>query len=105
MWGVSLGDRENTERLTMVIYAGRGEDYIFRRLEREKRCASLERLDNYRWRLTAEVYDAKEMIPWIRTFIGRIQSLQCSNPDIEEIFRKDLEAMWEVYGGGGSAFQ
>jgi len=98
IWGVSLGNRDNTERLTMVIYAARGEDYIIRRLEREKRCASLERLDDYRWRLTAEVFDAKEMIPWIRTFIGRIQSLQCSNPEIEEIFHKDLEAMWDNYG-------
>ena len=98
IWGVSLGDRDHTDHLTMVIYAGRGEDYIIRRLEREKRCASLERLDDYRWRLTAEVFDAKEMIPWIRTFIGRIQSLQCSNPEIEEIFRKDLEAMWDNYG-------
>ena len=98
IWGVSLGDRDYTECLTMVIYAGSGEDYIIRRLEREKRCASLERLDDYRWRLTAEVYDAKEMIPWIRTFIGRIQSLQCSNPEIEEIFLKDLEAMWDNYG-------
>lgn len=98
IWGVSLGDRAHTERLTMVIYAGRGEEYIIRRLEREKRCAELERLDDYRWRLTAEVYDAKEMIPWIRTFIGRIQSLKCSNPEIEEIFRRDLESMWGVYG-------
>ena len=105
MWGVSLGDREHTERLTMVIYAGRGEDYIIRRLEREKRCARLERLDDYRWKLTAEVYDAKEMIPWIRTFIGRIHSLQCSNPDMEEMFRRDLEAMWAAYGGDESAFQ
>ena len=98
IWGVSLGDREHTEHLTMVIYAGRGEEYIVRRLEREKRCAGLERLDDYRWRLTAEVFDAKEMIPWIRTFIGRIQNLQCSNPEIEEIFRGDLEAMWDHYG-------
>ena len=98
IWGVSLGDGEHTERLTMVIYAGRGEEYIIRRLEREKRCAGLERLDDYRWRLTAEVYDAKEMIPWIRTFIGRIQSLQCSNPEMEEIFRRDIEAMWDHYG-------
>lgn len=98
IWGVSLGDRNHTERLTMVIYAGTGEDYIIRRLEREKRCASLERLDDHRWRLTSEVFDAEEMIPWIRTFIGRIQSLHCSNPEIEEIFRKDLEAMWDNYG-------
>ena len=81
----------------MIILAERWEQYIVQRLAREKRCGKVERLDDCRYRFTADVYDAKEMIPWLRTFIGRIQSLHCSNPEVEERFREDLEAMWAAY--------
>ncbi len=97
LWGVSLGDREHTDHLEMIILAERWEQYIVQRLAREKRCGKVERLDDCRYRFTADVYDAKEMIPWLRTFIGRIQSLHCSNPEVEERFREDLEAMWAAY--------
>lgn len=105
IWGISLGNLEHTEHIEMVIFVDRGEEYIIRRLEREKRCGHLERLDDYRFRLTADVYDANEMIPWIRTFLGRIQAFYCSNPKIEKRFRSDLEAMWDAYEGDGYAVQ
>ena len=89
----------------MVISIGRGEDFILQRLEREKRCGQIQRLDEYRCRFQADVYDAREMIPWLRTFIGRIQSFYCSNPEIEERFRTDLDTMWMLYGGEGNAVQ
>ena len=105
LWGTSLGDREHTEHLEMVISIGSGEDFILRRLEREKRCGRIERLDEHRCRFEADVYDAGEMIPWMRTFIGRIQSIYCSNPEVEERFRTDLDTMWALYGGEGNAVQ
>ena len=105
IWGTSLGDRKHTEHLEMVISIGRGEDFILQRLEREKRCGQIQRLDEYRCRFEADVYDAREMIPWLRTFIGRIQSFYCSNPEVEELFRTDLDTMWALYGGERNAVQ
>ena len=49
-------------------------------------------------RFSADVRDAYELLPWLRTFIGRITDLQCSNPAVTETFRKDLAAMAELYG-------
>ena len=47
----------------------------------------------------ADVYDASEMLPWIRTFIGRIVDLQCSNKFVVKTFNDDLRHMEAIYGG------
>ena len=53
----------------------------------------------------ADVYDAAEMLPWIRTFIGRISELKCSSAYVEQRFREDLRRMNEMYGGESDAVQ
>ena len=87
------------DHLEMVIHVEKGEEYIVRRLEREKRCGKVERLDVNRIKFTADVFDAGEMIPWIRTFTGRIESLHCSNKAVEKQIFEDFEAMKALYGG------
>jgi len=39
------------------------------------------------------------MLPWIRTFIGRIVDLQCSNKFVVKTFNDDLRHMEAIYGG------
>ena len=67
-------------------------------LEREKRCGRVEKLGDARYRFTAYVHDAGEMLPWLRTFIGRIESFKCSNKSVEEKFWQDLSSMCARYG-------
>ena len=50
-------------------------------------------------RFIADVYDASEMLPWIRTFIGRIVDLQCNNKFVVKTFNDDLRHMEAIYGG------
>ena len=52
------------------------------RLEREKRCGRVEIIDKNTCKYIADVYDASEMLPWLRTFIGRIENLECSMPPL-----------------------
>ena len=89
----------------MTVRIGPGEDYILRRLERERRCGTVERTGETTWRFQAEVYDPSELLPWLRTFTGRIVSLTCSDQTVVDTFRADLAQMREMYGGGGHAFQ
>lgn len=103
VWGASRGDCKTLYRVEMVIRAGEGEDHIPRRLEREKRCGTVERVDATRWRFIARVYDPLELLPWIRTFIGRIEALECDDTRITERFYRDLAAMAGLYGGDGDA--
>ena len=99
MWGVitpKSGSRMDT--VSFDIRIGTGEEYILQRLEREKRSGTVERIDEQTYRFTADVYDATEMVPWIRTFFCRIVNLRISNRDLEAQFRLDLEAMYSMYG-------
>ncbi len=106
MWGVSTQSRsgDQMEHVEFTIRYSDDERHIPRRLEREKRCGSLEHLDNNTSRFTAEVYDSSEIIPWIRTFICRIVSINFSNKELEEQFKNDIDEMYAMYGleGGDS---
>ncbi|MDD4124491.1 MAG: WYL domain-containing protein [Eubacteriales bacterium] len=101
LWGVASGSDGHIEHLEMVLVIEAYERHIIGRLEREKRCGAVERIDDTRWRFSADVYDAQEMLPWLRTFTGRIESLSCTNKSVEERFWGDLAVLAELYGGDG----
>ena len=99
LWGVSTHSRSGA-RLEHVAFTVRyedGEDYIHRRLEREKRCGTVERLDEHTSRFSADVYDASELIPWMRTFICRITSVSFSDPEMQKQFLDDIKEMYRMY--------
>jgi hypothetical protein len=102
MWGVSVKrnkwGNDHLEHVEFTIKVEDNEEYIARRLEREKRIGTVEKLDEHTYRFSADVYDTSEMIPWIRTFICRIVKMNFSNRTIENQFKKDLEAMYRMYG-------
>jgi hypothetical protein len=105
LWGVSVGEGYNLDHIEMTISVGPGEGHIPQRLEREKRHGTVEKLDEHTYRFSADVYDASEMLPWLRTFIGRIVDLQCSNQSVVDTFYGDLEEMTRMYGGDGHTVQ
>ena len=102
LWGVSTG-RQKLEHIEMELLIEPQDVHVVRRLEREKRCGTVKFLGNKRWRFYADVYDAWELLPWLRTFTGRITSLTCSNNAVGERFWADLAAMDALYGGDGDA--
>lgn len=100
LWGTSGGSGRQLDHFEMIIRAAPEEDYIPQRLLRERRTGSVEELGGGRWRFRADVYDACELLPWVRTFIGRIERLECSNPAVEARWRESLAEMYALYGGG-----
>lgn len=70
-------------------------------MEREKRCGSIEKINENTYRYVADVYDAMELMPWIRTFTGRIKALKSDNKELESRFYEDLEEMTRMYREGG----
>lgn len=101
LWGTSVGNDLDLDHIEMTIHFGPGEDYILQRLEREKRHGAIEILDQETCKFTADVYDASEMLPWIRTFIGRIVDLKCTSRYVVDTFYSDLEKMKMLYTDGG----
>ncbi len=100
MWGVSTDSRSGNrmEHIEFTIRYTEEEQHIPKRLEREKRIGTVEQLDGNTSRFTADVFDASELIPWIRTFICRITDISISNKALEEQFKEDLHAMYAMYG-------
>ncbi len=101
MWGVTVNrnkyGEDHLDHVEFTVKVHEKEGYIVRRLEREKRVGKVEKIDDNTYHFSADVYDAGEMIPWIRTFICRISELHISNPTVEKQFKTDLEQMYKMY--------
>ncbi len=99
-WGVTGNNFTRLDHIEMTVLAGPDERHIIDRLEREKRCGRVEQLDDTHWRFTAEVYEPLEMLPWLRTFTGRVTDLQCTDQRVIRRFWKDFDELTRMYGGG-----
>ena len=100
LWGVSTQGTsgQRLERISFTVCYDPDEGHIHRRLMREKRCGKVEKLDANTSRFSVEVYDAGEMLTWVRTFICRITEFECSNPEVKARFLNDLQRMYACYG-------
>ena len=105
VWGVATTAELATEHIELVIHAEPEEGYVVQRLHREKRCGTVTELGGGNWRFEADVFDAVELLPWIRTFTGRIVSLKSTNAEVEKRFYGDLAALRAMYGGDADAVQ
>ncbi|MDE5865448.1 MAG: WYL domain-containing protein, partial [Lachnospiraceae bacterium] len=100
LWGVSFqgNNRHHLNRLTMKIQALEpSEQYIVERLKREGRGGTVTRIERNVYQYEIEVFDCNEVLPWIRTFIGRILSLECTDKSVEQRFYRDLRMMYRMY--------
>lgn len=103
IWGVSTSGISGSriEHVDFTVTYNEHEQHIPKRLEREKRCGTVEILDDNHCRFSADVYDTSELIPWIRSFICRITDINFSNKDMEKCFKDDIRRMYRMYGIGG----
>jgi len=98
LWGVSGGRDHSMDHVEMDVRVEDDEWFIPQRLERERRWGHVEQIDEHTWRFTADVYDTSEMLPWLRTFIGRILRLEFSNPRVRRTWQDDMRALARAYG-------
>lgn len=101
LWGVSFEgpERRHLDRLTMTLQVQEPvEHYIIDRLEREGRGGTVTKIAENTYRYETEVFDCNEMLPWVRTFTGRILSLECTAKSVEQRFYQDLSNMYQMYG-------
>ena len=96
--GTFSSSRElRTQHVEMDVFVGEKEEYIVWRLFREKRCGEAYQVDEHTWRYSADVADTLEMLPWVRTFTGRILRLVSTGGELEEKFYLDLGEMYRMY--------
>lgn len=100
LWGVSFqsGSRNHLDQLIMTLEIREpAENYILERLKREGRGGTVTKISENTYQYEKEVFDCNEMLPWIRTFIGRILSLRCTDQLVEKRFYQDLQEMYQIY--------
>lgn len=100
LWGVSFQGPEgrHLDRLTMTLQVLEPEEhYIVERLLREGRGGTVTKTAPDAYTYEISVFDCNEMLPWIRTFTGRILSLECTAKSVEQKFYRDLQTQYQMY--------
>ncbi|MGN1106646.1 MAG: WYL domain-containing protein [Huintestinicola sp.] len=100
-FGVSFGERSGEGaggffRMTLRINE-ETEGFVLERLEREKRCGNVRKIDNDLFEYTVFVFDINEMMSWVKTFIGRIVSVESTNKRITDKLYRDIARMKRIY--------
>ena len=100
-WGVSFQNKTQTHMhyLKMTLYIDtEKEPYVLQRLYREGKGGKVIQTNENLFTYETQVFDANEMLPWIRTFTGRIENLESSHPGLKSLFERDMAAMYKMYG-------
>ncbi len=100
LWGVSFEgtERHHLDRLTMTLKIDAStEHYILERLKHEGRGGAVTKIAENTYQYEIKVFDCNEMLPWVRTFTGRILSLKCTAKSVERRFYQDLQKMYQIY--------
>lgn len=99
-WGVSFQnhDRRHLEhvKLTLCIHED-SEAYILNRLEREGKGGTVKRIAPDTFTYETDVFDANEMLPWIRSFTGRILAIESDCKKLKSTFERDFSATYQMY--------
>lgn len=98
LFGVSFGNDHVNDwiKLTLSIDEER-ENFVLERLKREGKGGILTKVAANTFTYEKEVFDGNEMMPWIKTFIGRIISFESNNDYLKGKFYHDIRQMIEMY--------
>ena len=99
-WGVSFqnSDHRHLEHVKLTLHIHENsEGFILNRLKREGRGGTISRIAPDTFTYETQVFDANEMLPWIRTFIGRILAIESDCPKLTRFFERDFSAMYRMY--------
>lgn len=100
VWGVAVPSRQRLEKFAMTLFIDeKRESYVLQRLKREGRGGIVEKVEENVFRYTANVTDTGEMMGWVKTFTGRILSLEGDNRGAIARFYEDMRRMQRLYGG------
>lgn len=102
VYGVSFGDRRDEDcrrgivKITFHIDEQR-EKFVLERLEREKRSGRIEKTGENLFTYYGDYFDANEMMVWVKSFIGRIVSIEGTSETLESRFKRDIVRMNRMY--------
>ena len=100
-WGVSFGGCQRDGKFTMKLYIDEEkEPHIINRLNTEGRGGQLNRMEANIYEYSKELYDTNEIMQWVKSFTGRIISVDCKDKKVVNSFNNDMQRMYDMYIGG-----
>ena len=97
-WGVALGKQTKLEQVEVILQIDeRTEEFVLNRVKREGKNGSVEKVGDHTFLYRIEIFDTMEIVPWLRTFIGRIISIKGSNQTVIQQFINDSHRMANLY--------
>ncbi len=97
-WGVFINKSSTLETIEMVLKIDEVlEKHIFKRIHLEGKHGHLDKIDKDLFVYKINVIDTYEMLPWLRSFIGRIVELRGTNEKAIKQFKSDLKWLYEMY--------
>lgn len=100
LWGVSFQstDGRHFEHVKLTLRINENyEQFIINRLEREHNGGIITHIGRNTYTYDVDVFDANEMLPWIRTFTGRIIDIESDCSRIKRVFNHDMNEMYKIY--------
>ena len=98
VFGVSFGTERKKDQIKLTLFIDeKKEAYILERLKKEGHGGTITHIHENTYVYEIEVFDGNEMLPWIRTFIGRILSFESNNQFLVRRFYNDLDEMKKIY--------
>lgn len=99
VYGVSFGKEHTNDIIKLTLYIDEEkEKYILERLKREGKDGTITHIEKNTYIYEKEVFDGNEMMPWVKTFMGRILSFESNNEFLTNKFYWDMKKMIEMYG-------
>ena len=97
LWGKSINpDEDKREHVNFTIQFNENEMYALKRLQREAFLGKIECNKNEAT-FSFELFDSKELIPWIRSYFGRITEFNFENKRLQHQLTDEIEKMYAMY--------
>ncbi|MBR4634373.1 WYL domain-containing protein [bacterium] len=99
LWGKSITiDKKKTEHVDFTIQYNDAEIYVLKRLKREAFSGQIKTNTNKKEAtFSYELFDSKELIPWIRSYFGRITQFHFENKDLQQQLKDEIKKMYAIY--------
>ena len=98
IFGVSFGTAHTNDQIKLTLQIDEEKEaFILDRLLREGRGGTVTKIEKNIFTYEIEVFDGNEMMPWVKTFIGRIVSFESNKQYLKNKFYYDVNRMIAMY--------
>ena len=98
VWGTSFPANSDTKITPVKFTIESQEPEVLYRLQNEARQGQVQKIDDHTMQFSIELFDAKEIFPWVSTFIGYLKSYDFGDETLNKLFTSNLQKILQNYG-------